>query len=237
MGWNGGGKGYAAGGKSGDGFGGGFNQYDMAYAMGMDPRSMAKGGFGGFGKGGPPQMPADWNSPKTAKGLVKGLCNTQTLPGGKRWENNESTIFVGGLPEDTTDLDMYHIFSPFGAVAPKGASARKDPETGRCTGIGFVNYMDASSMNDAIKTLNGTMMSDGTRLTVKIKGPPKNKGDGKGCGMMAPKGGKGGKSAPAAPEGPLIAAPAPSTMPTSLLSQPGGTNPAVPMGGEQRLGF
>ena len=30
-------------------------------------------------------------------------------------------LFVGGLPPDTTSLEMYQIFSAFGPIAPRGA--------------------------------------------------------------------------------------------------------------------
>lgn len=31
-------------------------------------------------------------------------------------------LFVGGLPPDTTNLEMYQIFSAFGPIAPRGAT-------------------------------------------------------------------------------------------------------------------
>merc|ERR1719263_326288 len=104
----------------------------------------------GFGKGG--LVNFGW-APKDAKGLVRSLCAGGQLPGGRKWENNENTLFVGGLPEDMTDLDMYTIFSPFGAIASRGANARIDKETGKCTGIGFINYLDNASAESAIRTM------------------------------------------------------------------------------------
>jgi len=53
----------------------------------------------------------------------------------------------------------------------------KDKESGKCTGIGFVNYMEVAHAQHAIRTLNGTMMSDGSTLSVKIKGPSKKDKD------------------------------------------------------------
>lgn len=131
----------------------------------------------GFGKGYGKQ--ALW-TPKDARGLVRDLVTGGQLPGGRKWENDENTLFVGGLPEDMTDLEMYVIFSTFGAIAPRGASARCDKETGKCTGIGFVNFLESSSAASAIRTLNNTIMADGSMLTVKKKGPAKPKGEGKG---------------------------------------------------------
>lgn len=110
--------------------------------------------------------------------LVQGLGDAGALPGGQKWENDENTLFVGGLPHDTTDCDLYRIFSPFGAIAPQGVRAMVDRDTGICKGIGFVNYMSAQVAHSAIATLNGTMMPDGTWLTVS------QKRDGGGKGKM-----------------------------------------------------
>merc|ERR1719476_1131493 len=99
-------------------------------------------------------------------------------PGGGRWENDEGALFVSGLPEDapdTADVDMYTIFSPFGAIAPRGCCAMKDKETQKPIGIGFVNFLEPSAAQAAMKTLDGLMMSDGSTLRVKKKGPPKPK--------------------------------------------------------------
>jgi len=165
-------------GKGGDRWGkGAFNMWNNAYG-GLGALLNSKG----FGKGkGPFWLPGQ----KDAKSLVRDLVSGGQLPGGRRWENDENTVFVGGLPEDMTDLHMYTIFATFGAIAPRGASARCDKETGKCTGIGFVNYLEAASASAAIRTLHGAIMADGSHLTVKKKGPPKPKGEGKGVEKSA----------------------------------------------------
>eukprot|EP00929_Paragymnodinium_shiwhaense_P044819 TRINITY_DN22986_c0_g1_i2.p1 TRINITY_DN22986_c0_g1~~TRINITY_DN22986_c0_g1_i2.p1 ORF type:complete len:233 (-),score=70.05 TRINITY_DN22986_c0_g1_i2:588-1286(-) len=144
----------------------------------------------GKGKGG---LVVD-GQPKKAKNLIRSLTASHVLPGGKGWQNDANTLFVGGLPDDTTDLDLYTIFAPFGAIAPRGVSARLDEKMEKCTGIGFVNYLEAAATQKAINTLHGTLMSDGSRLTVSIKQAAKPKGDGKGA-----KSGKG-KASKAAQE-------------------------------------
>eukprot|EP00747_Dinoflagellata_sp_TGD_P163911 gnl/TRDRNA2_/TRDRNA2_183123_c0_seq1.p1 gnl/TRDRNA2_/TRDRNA2_183123_c0~~gnl/TRDRNA2_/TRDRNA2_183123_c0_seq1.p1 ORF type:complete len:158 (+),score=36.39 gnl/TRDRNA2_/TRDRNA2_183123_c0_seq1:84-557(+) len=147
-----------------------------------------KGGYDWYGKGwgkGPWDWGKGWGKgpwmmfyPKDAKTLVRQCGAAVAPPGGGRWENDDSTLFVGGLPSDTTDLDMYNIFAPFGAIAPRGATAMKDKENAsKCTGIGFVNYMEVAHAQHAIQKLNGTMMSDGSTLSVKIKGPSKKDKD------------------------------------------------------------
>eukprot|EP00927_Polykrikos_kofoidii_P077217 TRINITY_DN74184_c0_g1_i1.p1 TRINITY_DN74184_c0_g1~~TRINITY_DN74184_c0_g1_i1.p1 ORF type:complete len:227 (+),score=39.57 TRINITY_DN74184_c0_g1_i1:83-763(+) len=120
-----------------------------------------KGGGKGNGKG------------CTIKILKDGLIAAGALPGGK-WSNEENALFIGGLPEDTTDLDLYQIFSTFGSIPAKGVRAMC--KEGVCNGVGFVNFSEASSVDTAIMTLNGTQMPDGSRLTVKKKGPSKPKG-------------------------------------------------------------
>lgn len=106
--------------------------------------------------------------------LKKGLQYAGVLPGGK-WSNDENSLYVGGLPSDTTDLDMYEIFSCFGAIPTKGVRAMP-AEDGNCKGFGFVNFLYPESATNAIKILNGTMLPDGTTLKVMPKGQPRNKG-------------------------------------------------------------
>ncbi|CAE8622168.1 unnamed protein product, partial [Polarella glacialis] len=77
---------------------------------------------------------------------------------------------IAGLPIDTTDLDLYKIFAPFGALFPKGVRAMLHPD-GTCKGIGFVNFLDSACLEAAVQTLNGTTMPDGTVLVVKLKSP------------------------------------------------------------------
>merc|ERR1719359_1449571 len=83
--------------------------------------------------------------PYGIKQVMYQIVNSGVLPGA-RWENDEKTIFVTGLPEDTTDLEMYKMFAPFGAIASNGAAVMKDKENAeKCTGVGFVNFVDLSS--------------------------------------------------------------------------------------------
>eukprot|EP00927_Polykrikos_kofoidii_P068669 TRINITY_DN639_c0_g1_i1.p1 TRINITY_DN639_c0_g1~~TRINITY_DN639_c0_g1_i1.p1 ORF type:complete len:259 (+),score=34.79 TRINITY_DN639_c0_g1_i1:55-777(+) len=112
--------------------------------------------------------------------LVKGLYDSSALPGGKNWTNDDSTIFVSGLPEDTTDFDLYKIFAPFGAIAPRGVTAMMEKDTQICKGVGFINYLDAKASSAAISTLNGTTLPNGRTLKVSVKqAPGSSKGGGK----------------------------------------------------------
>jgi len=168
-----GGKGFGWGpyGK-GDGFGKG----EMGFGKGKGKDDMGKG----KGKG-----------KCSVRTLLEGLCSAGALPGGAKYENDENTLFVGGLPYDTTDCDLYKMFSPFGGIAPKGVRAMLDRDTGLCKGIGFVNFMDQSAAQMAIATLNGTTMPDGGHLIVSTKregGASKGGDGGKGFGKDFGKG-------------------------------------------------
>merc|ERR1719367_1108667 len=66
----------------------------------------------------------------TIKVLHDGLLEARALPGvydenrpGTGWMNDQNALYVANLPADTTDLDLYRIFAPFGAIAPKGVRA------------------------------------------------------------------------------------------------------------------
>lgn len=184
-------------GEKGDmGAPGGSKGFGKGGCAGME---FGKGGYGmddGMGSG----MPS---VPKDAKGLVREALSSQTVPGG-RWDNDDNTLFIGGLPTNMTSLDMYHMFSSFGPVAPRGATAMIDKETDKCTGIGFVNFMEPEAAQTAIRALNGFPLPDGTWLTVKKKGPAKNKKDGEGEGKGKSRGkgkGKGGSKGKEGKEG------------------------------------
>jgi len=151
------------GGKGGDKGGGGGGGESGPYG--------GKGGGGGItpgGKGGGVGI----------KVLVDGLLSSGAMPGGAKYQNDDNALYVGGLPYDTTDADLYLIFSPFGAIAPRGVRAMKGDDT-PCKGFGFVNFLDTEGAQAAVQTLNGTQMPDGKVLKVSIKGPQGAKGKGK----------------------------------------------------------
>lgn len=155
-----------------------------------EPKGAAAGGCGGgwdaWGKGGGKDA---WGGPYgnmgMAKGkgkgkisvklLVKGLKDAGALPGSNEVQDDNNTLYLAGLPDDTTDADLYRIFSPFGPVSPLGCRAVLNKDTFACSGIGFVNFMDPATAQTAVATLNGTMMPNGTFLTVKVKADQPNK--------------------------------------------------------------
>jgi len=133
--------------------------------------------------------------------LKDGLIKAGAMPGHK-WSTDGHALFLGGLPRDTTDIDLYHIFSAFGAIPAKGVRAMIGPD-GVGTGVGFVNFLDPAACQLAIATLNGAVMPDGCILEVKMKASTKGKGKDKGMnnswcmnqGGMGGMGGMGGAGA------------------------------------------
>ncbi|EOA30594.1 hypothetical protein CARUB_v10013726mg [Capsella rubella] len=69
-------------------------------------------------------------------------------------ESTNSTIFVGGIDPDVTDEDLRQPFSQFGEVVSVKIPVGK--------GCGFVQFADRKSAEDAIESLNGTVIGKNT---------------------------------------------------------------------------
>eukprot|EP00929_Paragymnodinium_shiwhaense_P003453 TRINITY_DN103991_c0_g1_i1.p1 TRINITY_DN103991_c0_g1~~TRINITY_DN103991_c0_g1_i1.p1 ORF type:complete len:234 (-),score=49.21 TRINITY_DN103991_c0_g1_i1:240-941(-) len=141
-------------------------------------QEIGKGGDGPY-TGGPPGKGVQMAAPRgvAMKVLVDGLYASGAMPGSRG--GSCPGIFCGGLPPDTTDLDLYKIFSCFGPIVPRGVKVIMD-EDGLCRGFGFVNFKEAPDANNAINTLNGTQMPDGSILRVNFKRDQAHKGGEKG---------------------------------------------------------
>jgi len=147
---------------------------------GGDNRSTPYGGKGGGGwcTGG---GPGEWGAgpPGGKGGSIQGLKRAMqySLPGGggKGHAAEECQVYIKGLPADTTNADLYDIFSPFGAIPPRGVKAMMT-EDGNCRGVGWVDFIDAECAKTAAQTLNGTMMVDGTTLRCHVKAEMKTWG-------------------------------------------------------------
>merc|ERR1711963_292238 len=101
--------------------------------------------------------------------IVKGFQMSGLMPGGTGYSTaSDNALYIAGLPADTTDYHLYRLFSPLGAIAPKGVRAMQN-ENGTCKGIAFVNYLDRQSAELAISVYNGPVMPGGGRLKVAIK--------------------------------------------------------------------
>merc|ERR1712039_201913 len=94
-----------------------------------------------FGVG---QAPAVGSMDRVADSFEQAGC----MPGGVNGQNDENTLYVEGLPPDTRDMHLYRMFSPFGAIAPKGSRAALNSD-GSCKGFGFVSFLVAESAQAA----------------------------------------------------------------------------------------
>jgi RNA recognition motif-containing protein len=69
-------------------------------------------------------------------------------------DSNNTTIFVGGLDSDASDEDLRQPFSQFGEIVSVKIPVGK--------GCGFVQFANRKSAEDAIQTLNGTVIGKQT---------------------------------------------------------------------------
>merc|ERR1712156_996415 len=101
-----------------------------------------------------------------------------SLPGTEGIRPHSNQLYVRGLPPDTTDADLLEIFSPFGAIPPRGVKAMQG-EGGMCSGIGFIDFVEKDHALTAISHLNGAFTPEGNSLFVCLKNSGR-KGKGKG---------------------------------------------------------
>lgn len=160
------GPGLAAGPPGGaPGLQGGFQRL-AGPAAGVRPQFNAGGmSNGGAGKGG---------GIKELKRSLEG-----TMPSFKMARTDANQVYVSGLPPDTTNGDLFEIFTPFGAIPPKGIKALQNPG-GVCKGVGFVDFINEADALQAVTALNGYVLEDGSYLRVALKNSSYSKGKGKG---------------------------------------------------------
>jgi len=124
------------------------------------PRTAGTGGKGG-GKG--------TCSSCDIQAFISGLLGVNLLPGVGR-KPDEHCLYVKGLPYNTTDYDLYRIFATFGSIPLRGVKVNTR-EDGSCSGVGWVDFNEAASAQDAINALNGVELPDGVLLSVSTKKP------------------------------------------------------------------
>lgn len=99
-------------------------------------------------------------------------------------------IYVGNLPWDTSEDDLYQLFGQYGQVAK--TQVIKDRDTGRSRGFGFVEMPTEEEANRAIEALNN-FNYNGRPLTVNVAKPREpGGGGGYGGGGGGGRGGYGG---------------------------------------------
>lgn len=84
-------------------------------------------------------------------------------------------LYVGNLPFGTTEADLTQLFEKHGALL--SVKVITDRETGRSRGFGFVEYEEASSADEALKSMGGTQI-EGREL--RINEAHDKRGDGGG---------------------------------------------------------
>mmetsp|Transcript_121934 Transcript_121934/g.352158 ORF Transcript_121934/g.352158 Transcript_121934/m.352158 type:complete len:409 (+) Transcript_121934:84-1310(+) len=156
------------------------------YPSGKGKLALTSGKDGGYGKsvGGSRGKGAVAESIWEVVGTLKksGVQGLQTVP-------HDHQLVLGNLPPDCTDLDLYKICAPFGAIASPGVKAMLHDD-GTCRGFGFVNFLEASSALIAKQTLESFEFPSGMTLQCTIKHEPSAKGEKGGKGIKG-KGEKG----------------------------------------------
>lgn len=100
-----------------------------------------------------------------------------------------TNIYVGNLPYNTSEGDLFDLFSPFGEVAK--TAIIMDRETGRSRGFGFVEMPDAEAAQKAVESLTGQEFN-GRPLTINIARPREPRRGGFSGGSGGSGGGGGG---------------------------------------------
>ncbi|KAG4155600.1 hypothetical protein ERO13_D03G121600v2 [Gossypium hirsutum] len=101
--------------------------------------------------------------PETATAAAGSGKNTYVPPGMRagadrsgtdmRRRNDENSVRVTNLSEDTREADLHELFRPFGAVSRVYVAI--DQKTGMSRGFGFVNFVNKDDAQRAINKLNG----------------------------------------------------------------------------------
>jgi RNA recognition motif-containing protein len=80
-------------------------------------------------------------------------------------------IYVGNLAYDVTEDDLRTLFSGFGNVS--AVNIVKERSSGQSKGFGFVEMINNSEADKAMKALNGTKMKDQFIKLSQAKPPAK----------------------------------------------------------------
>lgn len=120
---------------------------------------------------------------------------------GKKTFNDElsapsTTLFVGNLPFEVSEDEMWETFGAFGKVS--SVRIPTDPESGRVKGFGYVEFL---SVDEATKAVEQGRSDEGLevsqrRLRLDFAGarPPRQDGGGGRGGFGGDRGGRGGFS-------------------------------------------
>ncbi len=80
-------------------------------------------------------------------------------------------IYVGNLAYNVTEDDLRTVFSDFGEVS--AVNIVKERSSGQSKGFGFVEMLNNSEADKAMKALNGTKIKDQSIKLSQAKPPAK----------------------------------------------------------------
>jgi len=81
--------------------------------------------------------------------------------------NMATRIYVGGLPYSASEQELHNLFATSGTVT--SVTVITDKYTGQAKGFGFVEMSTDAEAQQAITTLNGTMMGGRTLMVNEAK--------------------------------------------------------------------
>ena len=68
----------------------------------------------------------------------------------------QTKVFVGGLTDKLAEMqesELKELFDPFGEI--EYVDIHRDPQTGKCKGYAFIQYVDIERAKQAVKDMNG----------------------------------------------------------------------------------
>lgn len=102
----------------------------------------------------PPQPISAHNGGNAVDGYLNP-CASPQLPS---LHSTPCSLYVKNLPLDADRLFLYEKFAPHGAV--HSVKILSDEQSGKCRGVGFVNYGDANGALKAIHAMHGSKLGD-----------------------------------------------------------------------------
>src|SRR5260221_5259759 len=94
------------------------------------------------------------------------------------WEHQILSLYVGGLPYQTTSEDLADLFAQIGHVV--SATVITDRDSGRSKGFGFVEMSNDQESRTAIDQLNGSRLGDRTIIVNEARERQQSGGGGGG---------------------------------------------------------
>jgi hypothetical protein len=128
-----------------------------AFAPAAAPPGLLAGAGHGFTTGGGLDMTRAASVPDAAWINSTGLPNASSVLQ-KTATGGGSSIYIKGLPENADKLWLYEKFSRFGGIL--SVRVLVDEKSGKCNGIGFVNFTSTEAARAAHETMNGVNMGE-----------------------------------------------------------------------------